>query len=153
MTTYDGRCSSTRILYGNSLTRRPSATPLGSRGAKKSSVTLPGSWERWRISASLISRCFPWLILKEPEFSANLRYADWTNCEEKLVWLSSKRDLLLKDEWFWIDDDIPETDELDELGVDPRRCIKVDPIGAHELVRLQEVLTSKLENKSERVGR
>jgi len=87
------------------------------------------------------------------ELSANLRYADWTNCEEKLVWLSSKRDLLLKDEWFWIDDDIPETDELDELGVDPRRCIKVDPIGAHELVRLQEVLTSKLENKSERVGR
>ena len=75
------------------------------------------------------------------------------SADEKLVWLSSKRDLLLKDEWFWIDDDIPETDELDELGVDPRRCIKVDPIGAHELVRLQEVLTSKLENKSERVGR
>ncbi|MBA5865374.1 MAG: hypothetical protein GDA67_01610 [Nitrospira sp. CR1.3] len=80
------------------------------------------------------------LYLRELPF----KFADWQSFAEKELWLSSKGSTLSQTEWFWIDDNIPESNKLRSLGIDPERCLQVNPEGAQELEALRERLEALL---------
>jgi hypothetical protein len=82
------------------------------------------------------------LYLRELPF----KFADWQGFAEKELWLSSKHSTLSQTEWFWIDDNIPQIEKLQELGVNPERCLRVNPEGLHELEALRERLEALLLN-------
>lgn len=82
------------------------------------------------------------LYLRELPF----KFADWQSFAEKELWLSSKLPTLSQTEWFWIDDNIPEVEKLQELGVNPERCLQVSPEGVCELEALQKRLEVLLLN-------
>jgi len=74
------------------------------------------------------------------------RVADWYTYNTKEDWLSANRSQLEGVSWYWIDDQIPPDGRLIQLGLDPARCIAVNPKGADELVKLQGRLTQLLDS-------
>jgi hypothetical protein len=100
------------------------------------------TWTAEEIS-SLLS------ILLCEKFQAHLprvpiRVAPWEKFPAKEVWLSSIAPKLDRAEWYWTDDNLPSEANLSQLGLEPDRCIAVDPKGADALddlkVRLQQLL-------------
>jgi hypothetical protein len=71
------------------------------------------------------------------------RVADWYSYPSKEDWLSANKTQLDATDWVWIDDQIPANGRLIHLGIDPARCIAVNPKGADELVNLREELTKR----------
>lgn len=74
------------------------------------------------------------------------RYANWMNCENKVVWLEQAVQKLDGREWFWIDDEIEKlTPAIQRVGLPLDRCIQSNPQGQDELLVIQSTLADRLE--------
>lgn len=74
--------------------------------------------------------------LQAPAFHS----ANWQKYDNKELWVADAVAKTGTREWFWIDDEMATEERLRHLGLDPSRCLKVNPTGANEL----EVLKDKL---------
>jgi len=72
------------------------------------------------------------------------RSANWQQYENKELWVADAVAKTGQREWIWIDDAMPPKERLEYLALDPRRCVKVNPKGANELVTLQGTLLQLL---------
>ncbi len=73
-------------------------------------------------------------------------HANWTNCENKVIWLQQAVQKLKGREWFWIDDEIDTfTSAIQQAGIPLDRCIQSNPLGQDELLVLQSTLTDRLD--------
>ena len=72
------------------------------------------------------------------------RSANWQQYENKELWVADAVAKTGQREWLWIDDAMPPKERLEYLALDPRRCVKVNPKGANELVTLQGTLLQLL---------
>ena len=102
------------------------------------------SWESDKIKALLhVLYCERFHGLPEvPSF----HHANWTNCQNKVIWLEQAVKKLKDREWFWIDDEIETwTPAIQHAGLSLDRCIQSNPEGRDELLRIQSTLVSRLE--------
>lgn len=102
------------------------------------------SWESDKVKTLLyLLSCEKFGSLPElPPF----RHANWTNCENKVVWLEQAVPKLKGREWFWIDDEIETfTPAIQQAGLSLERCIQSKPLGQDELLVLQSTLAARLE--------
>ncbi len=101
------------------------------------------SWESDKIKTLLsVLDCDKFRSLPEiPPF----RHANWTNCENKVIWLQQAVQKLKDREWFWIDDEIQKLmPAIEQAGITLDRCIQSNPEGQDELLVLQSTLTERL---------
>ena len=82
--------------------------------------------------------------LQAPSF----RSANWKNHDNKELWVADAVAKTGTREWFWIDDEVPTEERLQHLGLDPNRCLKVNPKGANELEILKDKLHQTLSRSS-----
>ena len=74
------------------------------------------------------------------------RHANWTNCENKVVWLEQAVQKLKGRNWFWIDDEIAKlTPAIQKAGLSLDRCIQSNPLGRDELLVIQSTLADRLQ--------
>lgn len=74
-------------------------------------------------------------------------HANWTTCENKVVWLQQVVPKLKDREWCWIDDEIEKwTAAIQQAGPSLNRCIQSNPEGRDERLILQATLTNRLES-------
>lgn len=102
------------------------------------------SWEPDKIKTLLhVLYCERFHSLPEiPPF----HHANWTNCENKVVWLEQAAQKLKGREWFWIDDEIQNLmPAIQQAGLSLDRCIHSNPNGRDELLVLQATLVDRLE--------
>jgi hypothetical protein len=102
------------------------------------------SWESDKIKTLLsVLYCEKFRSLPDiPPF----RHANWTNCENKVIWLQQAVQKLKDREWFWIDDEIQKLmPAIEHAGITLDRCIQSNPEGRDELLVLQAALTERLE--------
>lgn len=102
------------------------------------------SWESDKIKTLLqLLSCEKFRSLPEPP---PFRHANWTNFENKMVWLEQAVPKLKEREWFWIDDEIETfTPAIQQAGLSLERCIPSNPQGRDELLFLQSTLAARLE--------
>ena len=94
------------------------------------------TWERHEIR-TLLSIVYGEKFLNTLEAPA-FHVADWYGHPDKESWLAAgDRFDHAQGEWFWIDDDRPSDERLNALGLEPSRCLRVNPKGADELENLQ----------------
>ena len=101
------------------------------------------SWESDKIKTLLsVLYCERFRSLPEtPPF----HHANWSNCENKVVWLQQAVQKLKDREWFWIDDEIGAlTPAIEQAGIPLDRCIASNPQGQDELLVLRSALTDRL---------
>ena len=101
------------------------------------------SWESDKIKTLLnVLYCEKFRSLPDiPPF----HHANWTNCENKVVWLQQAAQKLNDREWFWIDDEIDSlTPAIQQAGLALARCIQSNPLGPDELLVLQSTLADRL---------
>jgi len=109
------------------------------------------SWDSEKIKTLLrVLYCEKFRSLPDiPPF----HHANWTNCENKVVWLQQAVQKLQDREWFWIDDEIePLAPAIHSAGIPLDRCIRVNPQGQDELHIIQSTLASRLERLKEDSG-
>jgi len=82
--------------------------------------------------------------LKAPDF----RSANWQKYGNKELWVADAVSKTGKREWFWMDDEMPHEERLQHVGLDPNRCLKVNPKGANELEVLKDKLVQILSRSS-----
>jgi hypothetical protein len=70
--------------------------------------------------------------------------ANWKKYENKELWVADAVAKTGMRDWLWIDDEVPTVDRLQHLGLDPNRCLKVNPKGDNELEILKEKLVQLL---------
>jgi len=102
------------------------------------------SWESDKIKRLLnVLYCEKFRSLPDvPPF----HHANWTNCENKVVWLQQAVQKLNDREWFWIDDEIETlVPEIQQAGLPLDRCIPSNPQGEHELGIIQSALADRLD--------
>jgi hypothetical protein len=102
------------------------------------------SWESDKIK-TLLSVLYCERFRSHPDIPP-FRHANWTNCENKVVWIEQAVEKLKGREWFWIDDEI-ETLALtiQKAGLPLDRCIQSNPLGQDELLVIQSTLAGRLE--------
>ena len=101
------------------------------------------SWESDKIKTLLsVLYCEKFRNLPDiPPF----HHANWTNCENKVVWLQQAAQKLKDREWFWIDDEIDSlTPAIQQAGLSLERCIRSNPLGQDELLVIQSTLADRL---------
>lgn len=101
------------------------------------------SWESDKIKTLLsVLYCDKFRSLPDtPPF----RHANWTNCENKVIWVQQAVQKLKDREWFWIDDEIDTlTPAIQQAGIPLIRCIQSNPLGQDELLVLQSTLAERL---------
>ena len=64
--------------------------------------------------------------------------ANWQKYENKELWVADAVAKTGERDWLWIDDEVPNVERLEHLGLDPNRCFKVNSKGANELEVLKE---------------
>ncbi|MBH0176311.1 MAG: hypothetical protein HP491_00215, partial [Nitrospira sp.] len=80
-------------------------------------------------------------------------HANWTNCENKVVWLEQAVQKLKGREWFWIDDEIETlAPAIQKAGLSLDRCIRSNPLGQDELLVIQSTLADRLESLRRSTG-
>jgi hypothetical protein len=101
------------------------------------------SWESDKVKTLLsVLSCEKFRSLPD---SPPFHFANWSNCENKVVWLHQAVQKLKDREWFWIDDEIETlTPAIQQAGIPLDRCIQANPLGQDELVVLQATLTDRL---------
>jgi len=103
------------------------------------------SWESDKIK-TLLHVLYCERFRNHPD-SPPFHHANWTNYENKAVWLQQAVPKLKDREWFWIDDEIEKwTAAIQHAGLSLDRCIQSNPEGRDELLILQATLTSRLES-------
>jgi hypothetical protein len=95
------------------------------------------SWEEPKIK-TLLTMIYADVGVPGP--LVKFQCAHWMNYLDKTVWLARAVPKLDGREWFWIDDIIPK----DLNGLDPERCVYVEPFGEHALVDLQSFFSAKV---------
>jgi hypothetical protein len=102
------------------------------------------SWDSEKIKTLLhVLYCDRWR--NHPDIPP-FRHANWTNCENKVVWLEQAVQKVKGRDWFWIDDEIEKlTPAIQNAGLSLDRCIQSNPEGRDELLVIQATLTSRLE--------
>ena len=80
------------------------------------------------------------------EGAINPECEDWKSFNSKEDYLSARRAKLAGVQWFWIDDQIPSEKRLEQLGLEPWRCVRVNPID--KLVKIQGRLNQLLTKSS-----
>jgi hypothetical protein len=70
--------------------------------------------------------------------------ANWKKYENKELWVADAVAKTGTRDWLWIDDEVPTVERLQHLGLDPNRCLKVNPKGDDELEILKEKLVQLL---------
>lgn len=94
------------------------------------------TWERHEIR-NLLSVLYCEKFLNSPEAPA-FHVADWYGYPDKESWLAAGDSSdHAQGDWCWIDDDRPSDERLIALGLEPFRCLQVNPKGADELENLQ----------------
>ena len=109
------------------------------------------SWESDKIKMLLsVLYCEKFRNLPDiPPF----HHANWTNCENKVVWLQQAAQKLKDREWFWIDDEIDSlTPAIQQAGLALARCIPSNPEGRDELLVLQATLADRLDRLNRNRG-
>jgi hypothetical protein len=102
------------------------------------------SWESDKIK-TLLSLLYCEKFRSLPDIPP-FRHANWTNCENKVVWLQQAVQKLKDREWFWIDDEIENVvPAIQQAGIPLDRCIQSNPLGQDELLVLQSTLTDRLD--------
>ena len=102
------------------------------------------SWESDKIK-TLLSVLYCERFRSNPDIPP-FRHANWTNCENKVVWIEQAVEKLKGREWFWIDDEIETlATAIQKAGLSLDRCIQSNPLGPDELLVVQSTLTSRLE--------
>ena len=102
------------------------------------------SWESDKIK-TLLSVLYCEQFRSNPEIPP-FRHANWTNCENKVVWIEQAVQKLKGREWFWIDDEIEQlTPAIQKAGHSLDRCIQSNPLGRDELLVIQSTLAERLE--------
>jgi hypothetical protein len=76
------------------------------------------------------------------------RSANWQKYDNKELWVVDAVAKTGTREWFWIDDEMANQERLQHLGLDPSRCLKVNPKGANELEVLKDKLLQILSRSS-----
>ncbi len=71
---------------------------------------------------------------------------NWQPFNSKDDYLSANRAKLAGIQWFWIDDQIPSEKRLEQLCLEPWRCLRVNPID--RLVKIQGRLSQLLTKSS-----
>ncbi|BCA56467.1 hypothetical protein W02_36070 [Nitrospira sp. KM1] len=105
------------------------------------------SWESERIHSLLRVLCCDKFgdNLESPPF----HHANWTNYENKVVWVQQAVQKLNGREWFWIDDEIEKFSlEIESAGIPLGRCIQSNPTGRDELLSIQSTLNHCLANRN-----
>jgi hypothetical protein len=102
------------------------------------------SWESDKIKTLLhVLYCERFRGHPEPP---PFRHANWTNCENKVVWIEQAVQKLKGRDWFWIDDEIETcTPAIQQAGLSLERCVPSNPQGPDELLVIQSTLVSRLE--------
>ena len=102
------------------------------------------SWESDKIK-TLLSVLYCERFRSNPDIP-QFRHANWTNCENKVVWIEQAVEKLKGREWFWIDDEIETlAPTIQQAGLSFDRCIQSNPLGRDELLVLQSTLADRLE--------
>lgn len=102
------------------------------------------SWESDKIK-TLLSVLYCEKFRGNPEMPP-FRHANWTNCENKVVWVEQAVQKLRDREWFWIDDEIEKlAPAIQEAGISLDRCIQSNPLGQDELLVIRSTLAGRLE--------
>ena len=102
------------------------------------------SWESDKIK-TLLSVLYCERFRSHPDIPP-FRHANWTNCENKVVWLEQAVQKLKGREWFWIEDEIETlAPAIQRAGLSLDRCIQSNPLGRDELLVLQTTLADRLE--------
>jgi len=70
--------------------------------------------------------------------------ANWQKYENKELWVAEAVAKTGNRDWLWIDDQVPNGERLQHLGLDQNRCFKVNSKGANELEVLKEKLLQRL---------
>ena len=94
------------------------------------------TWERHEIRNLLSVLCCEKFLnnLEAPAFHV----ADWSGYPDKESWLAAGDSSdHAQGDWCWIDDERPSDERLNALGLEPFRCLRVNPKGADELENLQ----------------
>lgn len=101
------------------------------------------SWESEKIKMLLkVLYCEKFGQYDEPP---PFRHANWTNLDNKVVWVQQAVQKLNGREWFWIDDDIGKFEpEIEAAGIPLNRCIQANPVGQDELLTIRSVLARRL---------
>ena len=102
------------------------------------------SWEADKIKTLLrVLYCEKFRSLPElPPF----RHANWTNFENKVIWIQQAMQKLEGREWFWIDDEIEAlAPAIQKAGIALDRCIRSNPLGQDELLVIRSTLAGRLE--------
>jgi hypothetical protein len=102
------------------------------------------SWESEKIK-TLLRVLYCEKFRSHPEMPP-FRHANWTNCENKVVWIEQAVQKLKGREWFWIDDEIETlAPAIEKAGISLDRCIRSNPLGQDELLVIQSTLAGRLE--------
>ena len=102
------------------------------------------SWESEKIK-TLLSVLYCGKFGSNPE-TRPFHHANWTNCENKVVWIQQAVQKLKGREWFWIDDEIEMLGPaIEKAGLPLERCIRSNPLGQDELLIIQSTLAGRLE--------
>jgi hypothetical protein len=109
------------------------------------------SWESDKIK-TLLSVLYCERFRSHPDIPP-FRHANWTNCENKVIWLQQAMQKLKDREWFWIDDEIDTfTSTIQQAGIPLDRCIQSNPLGPDELRVIQATLADRLEGMNAHRG-
>jgi hypothetical protein len=130
--------------YAGEFQLRPGAKSWLAWAHEHFEVVWLTSWEADKIKTLLrVLYCEKFRSLPElPPF----RHANWTNCENKVVWLQQAVEKLKGREWFWIDDDIETlAPAIQKAGISLDRCITSNPLGQDELLVIRSTLAGRLE--------
>jgi hypothetical protein len=130
--------------YGGEFQLRPGVKTWLTWAHEHFEVIWLTSWESDKIK-TLLSLLYCEKFRSLPDIPP-FRHANWTNCENKVVWLQQAVQKLKDREWFWIDDEIENVvPAIQQAGIPLDRCIQSNPLGQDELLVLQSTLTDRLD--------
>lgn len=129
--------------YGGCFQLRPNVKPWLEWASEHFEVVWLTTWDEEKIKTllSVVGAEKFWKDLPRPQ---TLRRPAWEQRQSKAKWIAATGSLKGQP-WVWIDDDLPTLEELQALGIDPARCLAVDPKGPDALVMIQAQCTEMLE--------
>lgn len=130
--------------YGGEFQLRPGVNSWLAWAHEHFEVIWLTSWESEKIK-TLLRVLYCERFRNHPELPP-FRHANWTNCENKVVWLEQAVQKLKDREWFWIDDEIEHlVPAIQQAGLSLERCIQANPQGQDELRSIQSTLAARLD--------
>lgn len=130
--------------YAGEFQLRPGVTSWLAWAHEHFEVIWLTSWESEKIK-TLLHVLYCERFRSRPDIPP-FHHANWTNCENKVVWLEQAVQKLKGRDWFWIDDEIAKlTPAIQNAGLSLDRCIQSNPEGRDELLVIQATLVDRLQ--------